>query len=189
MDNRIIVRETSIDGLLVITPRVFGDDRGFFLETFNQAKYDQFIGTHTFVQDNHSRSSKGVLRGLHYQENNPQGKLVRCTTGAVFDVAVDLREGSKTFGKWDGVVLTAQNKYQFWIPPGFAHGFIVISNEADFEYKCTEYYDPASERSLAWDDPTINIDWGFDMLFEEGFTPVLSEKDKNAKSFKELFGK
>lgn len=188
MDNRIIVRETSIDGLLVITPRVFGDDRGFFLESFNQAKYDHLIGEHTFVQDNHSRSAKGVLRGLHYQERNPQGKLVRCTSGMVFDVAVDLREGSPTFGEWEGVVLSEKNKTQFWIPPGFAHGFVVMSNYADFEYKCTAYYDPDSEKSLAWNDPDIAIDWGFDLIFgDENYQPILSEKDKQAKKLKEIF--
>lgn len=189
MDNTNLVRETSIEGLVVITPRVFGDDRGFFLESFNQARYDNLIGKHTFVQDNHSRSSKGVLRGLHYQETNPQGKLVRCTTGMVLDVAVDLRPGSSTFGEWESVILSEQNKVQFWIPPGFAHGFIVISDIADFEYKCTEYYDPNSEKSLAWNDPDINIDWGFDLIFDDvNYTPNLSQKDREAKTLKEVFG-
>lgn len=189
MDNTSFVRETSIDGLVIITPRVFGDDRGFFLESFNQARYDNLIGKHTFVQDNHSRSSKGVLRGLHYQENNPQGKLVRCTRGMVFDVAVDLRKDSPTFGEWDSVILSEENKAQFWIPPGFAHGFVVISDIADFEYKCTEYYDPSSERSLAWNDPDIAIDWGFDLFFnDENYQPTLSQKDKEAKTLREIFG-
>lgn len=189
MDNSNLVRETSIEGLVIITPRVFGDDRGFFLESFNQARYDNLIGQHTFVQDNHSRSSRGVLRGLHYQETNPQGKLVRCTSGMVFDVAVDLRLGSPTFGEWEGVVLSEENKVQFWIPPGFAHGFIVISDYADFEYKCTTYYDPESERSLAWDDPIVAVDWGFDLIFDDAnFKPILSEKDKEAKTLQEIFG-
>jgi dTDP-4-dehydrorhamnose 3,5-epimerase len=189
VDDAINVRETSIEGLVVITPRVFGDDRGFFLESFNQARYDNLIGEHKFVQDNHSRSSKGVLRGLHYQERNPQGKLVRCTSGMVFDVAVDLRKGSPTFGEWEGVVLSEQNKTQFWIPPGFAHGFVVISDTADFEYKCTEYYDPASERSLLWNDPDVAVDWGFDLIFDDdNFQPILSQKDREAKTLREIFG-
>ena len=189
MDNTNLVRETSIEGLVVITPRVFGDDRGFFLESFNQARYDHLIGKHTFVQDNHSRSSKGVLRGLHYQETNPQGKLVRCTSGMVFDVAVDLREGSPTFGEWESVILSEQNKVQFWIPPGFAHGFVVVSDTADFEYKCTEYYDPSSERSLAWNDPDVAVDWGFDLIFnDENYQPNLSQKDREAKTLREIFG-
>ena len=184
-----MIRETDIEGLLVITPNVFGDDRGFFLETYNQARYDAIIGSHTFVQDNHSRSTKGVLRGLHYQEKNPQGKLVRCTQGAVFDVAVDLREGSETFGQWEGVLLTERNQNQFWIPPGFAHGFVVMTDIADFEYKCTEYYDPTSEKSLLWNDPDIAIDWGFDLIFgDDNYQPILSDKDKGAKTLKEIFG-
>lgn len=189
MENTHNVRETGIEGLLIITPRVFADDRGFFLESFNQARYDTLIGKYTFVQDNHSRSSRGVLRGLHYQETNPQGKLVRCTSGMVFDVAVDLRENSSTFGEWEGVVLSEKNKVQFWIPPGFAHGFVVISDEADFEYKCTEYYDPTSERSLAWNDPDVAVDWGFDLIFgDENYQPNLSQKDREAKTLREIFG-
>lgn len=184
-----MIKECKIEGLVIITPDVYGDERGFFLETFNQARYNQLIGEHTFVQDNHSRSAKGVLRGLHYQEKNPQGKLVRCVSGEIFDVAVDLRYGSPTFGKWQGAVLTEKNKAQFWIPAGFAHGFVVMSDSADVEYKCTEYYDPSSERSLMWNDPDIGIDWAFDLIFkDENFTPILSAKDKNAKSFKEVFG-
>src|SRR5699024_10414318 len=120
-----------------------------------------------FVQDNHSRSIRGVLRGLHFQKKNPHGKLVRCVRGEVYDVAVDIRVGSPTFGEWEGVLLSEKNKTQFWIPPGFAHGFVVISDIADFEYKCTEYYDPTSECSLAWNDPDINIDWGFDLIFND----------------------
>ena len=183
------VKETGIEGLLIIEPTVFGDDRGFFLETFNQTRYDELIGKQTFVQDNHSRSTRGVLRGLHYQETNPQGKLVRCTSGMVFDVAVDLREGSETFGEWEGVLLSEKNKTQFWIPPGFAHGFVVISDVADFEYKCTEYYDQTLERSLLWNDPDIAIDWGFDLIFsDEDYQPTLSKKDKEAKTLQEVFG-
>ena len=189
MDNSIVVRETSIEGLVIIKPRVYGDDRGFFLESFNQARYDNLIGKHTFVQDNHSRSSEGVLRGLHYQETNPQGKLVQCTQGVVLDVAVDLREGSKTFGEWESVVLSEVNKVQFWIPPGFAHGFVVMSETADFQYKCTEYYDPSSEKSLLWNDPDVAVDWGFDLIFNSiDFEPILSEKDRNAKTLREIFG-
>lgn len=189
MDSTLVFRKTAIEGLVVISPKVFGDDRGFFLESFNQGRYDLIIGEQIFVQDNHSRSSKGVLRGLHYQETNPQGKLVRCTSGVVFDVAVDLRQGSETFGEWEGVVLSEENKVQFWIPPGFAHGFVVISDTADFEYKCTQYYDPASERSLLWNDPDVAVDWGFDLIFnDDNFQPILSDKDRQAKTLREVFG-
>ena len=137
-----MIQATKIEDLLIIQPDVYGDERGFFLESFNQALYDQYIGKQNFVQDNHSRSIRGVLRGLHFQKKNPQGKLVRCVRGEVYDVAVDIRVGSPTFGEWVGVLLSEKNKTQFWIPPGFAHGFVVISDIADFEYKCTEYYDP-----------------------------------------------
>lgn len=181
------IKELSIPGLIVFKPQVYKDDRGFFTETFNEKIYEEVIGKQTFVQDNHSFSTLGVLRGMHFQVNNPQGKLVRCTRGEVFDVAVDLREGSPTFGQWEGVILSGHNNKQFWIPPGFAHGFVVTSYEANFEYKCTNYYDPASERSLLWNDPTVNIDWGFDMIFnDENFVPIISEKDAQAKTLKEL---
>lgn len=183
------IKELSIPGLVVFKPQVYKDDRGFFTETFNEKIYEEVIGKQTFVQDNHSFSTLGVLRGMHFQVNNPQGKLVRCTRGEVFDVAVDLREGSPTFGQWEGVILSGCNNKQLWIPPGFAHGFVVTSYEANFEYKCTNYYDPASERSLLWNDPTVNIDWGFDMIFnDENFVPIISEKDAQAKTLKELMG-
>lgn len=172
--------ETSIPDLKIIEPKVFGDERGFFLETFQATRYQEVIGNDLiFVQDNHSRSSKNVLRGLHFQKNKPQGKLVRVVRGEVFDVAVDLRKGSSTYGKWEGVILSEQNKKQFWVPPGFAHGFVVLSETADFEYKCTDFYDPNDEGSLIWNDPDIGIEWPCD-------SPILSDKDAVAARFKEL---
>lgn len=151
---------TKIPDLLIIEPRVFGDARGFFYESFNAHAFGAATGlTVQFVQDNHSRSSKGVLRGLHYQIQQAQGKLVRCTRGAVYDVAVDLRKSSPTFGQWEGVELNDSNHRQFWIPPGFGHGFLVLSDSADFLYKTTDYYAPAHERSIAWNDPSIGIAW------------------------------
>lgn len=174
------VIETSITGAVVIEPRVFGDERGFFLETFQADRYREAAGIDLeFVQDNHSRSSRGVLRGLHYQICKPQGKLVRVVAGEVFDVAVDIRPGSPTYGKWEGVILSAENKRQFWIPPGLAHGFLVLSESADFEYKCTDYYDPTDEGCLIWNDPDIAIEW-------PDIQPLLSEKDQMGQSFKEL---
>lgn len=171
---------SKIDGVKIIKPKVFGDERGFFLETYSQRKYDEILGVEAnFVQDNHSRSQKGVLRGLHFQKNNPQGKLVRVVRGAVFDVAVDIRKDSPTYGQWEGIELSEENKVQFWIPPGLAHGFIVLSEIADFEYKCTNYYDPTSEECLIWDDPDIGIIW-------PNFDPLLSEKDKAGKRLHEL---
>ena len=162
----------AIPDVVLIEPKVFGDERGFFLESFNQKAFNEATGTnHHFVQDNHSRSSKGVLRGLHYQIQQPQGKLVRVAQGAVFDVAVDIRKSSPTFGKWVGEVLSADNHRQLWVPPGFAHGFVVLSDTAEFLYKTTDYYAPAHERCIAWDDATLAIDWHF-----EG-TPNLSIKD------------
>ena len=150
----------SIPDVLLIEPKVFGDERGFFYESFNQKAFNEATGTdHQFVQDNHSRSSQGVLRGLHYQIQQPQGKLVRVVQGAVFDVAVDIRKGSPTFGQWAGVVLSAENKRQLWIPPGFAHGFLVTSGSAEFLYKTTDYYQPDIERSLRWNDPAVGIEW------------------------------
>lgn len=173
--------DTSIPEIKIIEPKVFGDERGFFLETFQAKKYQTIIGENlTFVQDNHSRSSKGVLRGLHFQKTKPQGKLVRVVTGEVFDVAVDIRKGSPTFGKWEGVLLSGDNKRQFWVPPGFAHGFVVLSDTADFEYKCTDFYDPKDEGAIKWDDPDIAIDWPFD------FEPSLSAKDELAGLLKDL---
>jgi dTDP-4-dehydrorhamnose 3,5-epimerase len=171
---------TSIPEVLILEPKVFGDSRGFFLESFNAEVFKQATGLDVnFVQDNHSRSSKGVLRGLHYQIQNPQGKLVRVVQGRVFDVAVDLRKSSPTFGKWAGTELSEDNFKQLWIPPGFAHGFVVLSDTADFLYKTTEYYAPQYDRGVLWNDPDIGIDWPFD------FEPLLSEKDKNAKHLKD----
>lgn len=174
------VIETKIPDVKIINPKVFGDQRGFFLETFEQKRYQEKLEINlTFVQDNHSRSQKNVLRGLHFQKQNPQGKLVRVVRGEVFDVAVDIRKDSLTYGKWVGVLLSEENKSQLWIPPGLAHGFLVLSDIADFEYKCTNYYDPNSEGCLLWNDPTVNITWPIS-------TPILSEKDKLGKTLQEL---
>lgn len=179
------VIRTSIADVVIIEPTVFGDDRGFFLETFQEKRYSELAGINLpFVQDNHSRSLKGVLRGLHYQKTKPQGKLVRVVRGEVFDVAVDIRPGSATFGQWEGVCLSETNKRQFWVPPGFAHGFVVLSEIADFEYKCTDYYDPSDEGSLIWNDCEIGIDWPLDRL--QGASVQLSEKDKIASAFANL---
>ncbi|EMV7408244.1 dTDP-4-dehydrorhamnose 3,5-epimerase [Enterobacter soli] len=169
------VVKTDIPDVLIFEPRVFGDDRGFFFESFSQKQFEEAVGRKVeFVQDNHSKSTKGVLRGLHYQlEPYAQGKLVRCIVGEVFDVAVDIRESSPTYGKWVGVHLSAENKRQFWIPEGFAHGFLVLSDTAEFVYKTTNYYHPESDRGLIWNDKTININWP---LTGE---PVLSAKDSN----------
>ena len=174
------VIQTEIPDVKIVKPKVYGDERGFFLETFEQKRYQEMLGINlNFVQDNHSRSQKDVLRGLHFQTKNPQGKLVRVVRGKVFDVAVDIRKDSKTYGKWISVVLSEDNKTQLWIPPGLAHGFLVLSDIADFEYKCTNYYDPISEACLLWNDPTVNIKWGIS-------NPILSEKDKLGKTLKEL---
>lgn len=174
------VIHTSIDDVVIIEPKVFGDDRGFFLETFQDKRYAELAGIQgRFVQDNHSRSSKGVLRGLHFQKTKPQGKLVRVVLGEVFDVAVDLRTGSDTYGQWVGVVLSATNKRQLWIPPGFAHGFVTLSDTADFEYKCTDYYDPSDEGCLIWNDPEVGIEWPID-------APQLSAKDEVGLTLREL---
>lgn len=164
---------TAIQDVLIVEPAVFSDARGFFYESFNESKFQEVTGTLArFVQDNHSKSAKNVLRGLHYQISQPQGKLVRVMAGEVYDVAVDLRKSSSTFGKWAGVVLSAENKRQLWIPEGFAHGFFVMSETAEFLYKTTDYWAPEFERNLRWDDPAIGIDWP-----TEGI-PLLSEKDK-----------
>ena len=172
--------KTSLDGCVIIEPEVFGDERGFFLETFQAERYASLAGINTpFVQDNHSRSSKGVLRGMHFQKEKPQGKLVRVVSGEVYDVAVDLRKGSCTFGQFASVILSAENKLQFWVPPGFAHGFVVLSDIADFEYKCTDYYDPSDEGSVLWNDSDIKIPWPIDK-------PSLSEKDANANKLIDL---
>ena len=170
------VTPTAIADVLIIEPKVFGDTRGFFFESFNQQAFDDATGTNCqFVQDNHSRSAKGVLRGLHYQIQQPQGKLVRVTQGEVFDVALDIRRSSPTFGRWFGLVLSAENNRQLWIPEGFAHGFVTLSDSADFMYKCTEFYDPGAERSIAWNDPAIGIAWP-----DCGVAPRLSAKDAEA---------
>jgi len=154
---------TAIPDVFILQPKVFGDTRGFFLESYNEKTFKALTGlTPSFVQDNHSRSGKNVLRGLHYQIQQPQGKLVRVVSGAVFDVAVDVRKSSATFGKWVGVELTGENHRQFWVPPGFAHGFLVLSETADFLYKTTDYYAPEFERSIRWDDPEIGIEWPLD---------------------------
>jgi dTDP-4-dehydrorhamnose 3,5-epimerase len=173
--------DTNIADVKIIEPTVFGDQRGFFFESFNQSKFNEAIGRQVnFVQDNHSRSIQGVLRGLHYQlPPHPQGKLVRVTSGEVFDVAVDIRSGSPTFGEWTGVFLSAENKKQFWVPEGFAHGFVVVSESADFLYKTTDYWFKELECSIAWDDPQLGIKW------PESLTIMLSDKDKLAKSFLE----
>ncbi len=168
------VLRTPIEGLLVIEPRVFGDDRGFFMESWNQRMFRELTGVQeSFVQDNHSRSGRGVLRGLHYQLRQPQGKLVRVVQGEVFDVAVDVRRSSPTFGRWHGVILSESNRRQFWVPAGFAHGFVVLSESADFLYKTTDYYAPEHERSIAWNDPAVGIDWPLG-----GIEPKLSAKDQ-----------
>lgn len=167
------ITPTAIPEVLILEPKVFGDARGFFMESFNQKVFDEAVGHHVdFVQDNHSRSVKGVLRGLHYQIRQPQGKLVRCVRGAVFDVAVDLRKSSPSFGRWVGVELAESNQRQLWVPAGFAHGFLVTSESADFLYKTTDYYAPAFERSIAWSDPLIGIVWP-----DVGLAPVVSAKD------------
>ncbi len=164
--------ETKLPGVLIIEPRVFGDARGFFMETWNAAGFAGAGLDLAFVQDNHSRSQKGVLRGLHFQNPGPQGKLVRVTNGAVFDVAVDLRASSPTFGQWVGVELSAANKRMFWVPEGFAHGFLTLEDDTDFLYKCTAPYAPQSEFTLAWDDPAVGIEWPV-----VGLDPIISEKD------------
>ena len=167
------VIQTAIPGVVIIEPKVFGDDRGFFYESYNQQRFEELTGSApVFVQDNHSRSARGVLRGLHYQIQQTQGKLVRVTSGEVFDVCVDLRRSSPTFGKSVSVILSAENNRQFWVPPGFAHGFLVTSDSAEFLYKTTDYYAPQYERSLLWNDPALGIDWP---LQQE---PLLSVKDK-----------
>ncbi|WFD11392.1 dTDP-4-dehydrorhamnose 3,5-epimerase [Tepidibacter hydrothermalis] len=173
--------KTDIDGLYIIEPTVFGDDRGFFMETYNYKEFKENRLDMTFVQDNHSKSKKGVLRGIHFQNKYPQGKLVRVIKGTVFDVAVDLRKNSKTYGYWLGIILSEENKRQFYIPEGFGHGFLVLSNEAEFVYKCTDYYYPDDEGGIIWNDPDINIDWPTDCVDKV----ILSDKDKNWSILKE----
>ena len=164
---------TELNGCCILEPIVHGDDRGFFVESWNSDTFSKMGLNLDFVQDNHSRSSRGVLRGIHYQIKNPQGKLVRVTHGSVFDVAVDIRRDSQTFGRWTGVELSAENKRMFWVPPGFGHAFLVLSEDADFQYKCTEFYSPENDRGIRWDDPDVGIKWPT----EPGTMPTLSEKD------------
>lgn len=176
--------QTNIPDVIILEPKVFGDSRGFFFESFNQQAFNKATGLDAqFVQDNHSRSARGVLRGLHYQIQQAQGKLVRVTSGSVYDVAVDIRQSSPTFGQWEGVELNAENHRQLWVPAGFAHGFVVLSESADFLYKTTDYYAPEYERCIAWDDPAIGIDWHF------SGEPLLSGKDQQGLLLKdaELF--
>jgi dTDP-4-dehydrorhamnose 3,5-epimerase len=174
------VKKTSIPGTLVIEPTIYEDNRGFFQEIYNDRRYRDFIGQEVkFVQDNHSRSKKNILRGLHFQIEKPQGKLVRVTKGRVLDVVVDIRTDSASFGKWGSLLLSDENNIQFWIPPGLAHGFLVLSEYADFEYKCTSYYDPEDECCLIWNDPNIAIEW-------PNNNPIVSEKDQNGMDFMNL---
>jgi dTDP-4-dehydrorhamnose 3,5-epimerase len=176
------VIDTNIADVKIIEPAVFGDERGFFIETWNQKLFEELVvgKPTTFVQDNHSKSKKGILRGLHYQTENTQGKLVRVVSGEVFDVAVDIRKESSTFGQWVGVYLSAENKRQLWVPEGFAHGFYVTSDDAEFVYKCTDYYNPKAEVSISWDDKELNINWP---IVDK---PLLSTKDKSASSLKDV---
>jgi len=172
---------TAIPEVVLIRPKVFGDARGFFFESWEERKFAAGGIDARFVQDNHSRSARNILRGLHYQIQQPQGKLVRVATGAVFDVAVDVRRSSPTFGRWVGSTLSAENQHMLWIPPGFAHGFLVLSESADFLYRCTDFWAAQYERAIRWDDPDLAIDWPL----SEGVTPILSAKDAAAKPFKE----
>lgn len=172
--------ETGVKDALILEPQVFGDARGFFLESWNRRTFAQLGLDVDFVQDNHSRSRQGVLRGLHYQVRQPQGKLVRVVAGAVYDVAVDLRRSSPTFGRWAGVKLSAENRRMFWVPPGFAHGFLVLTESADFLYKATDYYAPEQERTIRWDDPELAIDWPL-----AGMTPLLATKDAAGTPFRQ----
>ena len=181
--NNFIVKETPIKDLVIIEPKVFGDERGFFMETYNQKSFEELGLTMNFVQDNHSKSKKGVLRGLHFQTKHTQGKLVRVIKGSVYDVAVDLRKGSDTFGKWYAVKLSAENKLMFYVPEGFAHGFLTLEDETEFVYRCTDLYAPEYDSGLLWNDETINIDWKFE---EFGINPdelTISEKDKIQQKF------
>ena len=180
---KIKVTTCEIEGLYVIEPTVFKDERGYFMETYNQNDFKEAGLNMTFVQDNQSMSVKGVLRGLHFQKQYPQGKLVRAVRGTVFDVAVDLRSDSKTYGKWFGVTLSAENKKQFYIPEGFAHGFLVLSDEAEFAYKCTDFYQPGDEGGLLWSDPEIGVEWPI----EPGMELIISEKDKKWSGLKDTF--
>ncbi len=178
----VTVTATRLPEVLIVEPQVFGDDRGFFLESWNQRVFDEAVGRQVrFVQDNHSRSAKGVLRGMHYQYTRPQGKLVRVVAGRVFDAAVDMRRDSPRCGQWVGVELSAENQRSLWIPPGFAHGFLVLSDSADFLYKATDYYTPSDEKALAWNDPQVGIDWPL----SPGQQPLVSAKDQVAAAFRD----
>ena len=179
---KIKVTSCDIEGLYVIEPTVFGDERGYFMETYNKQEFAEHGLNMEFVQDNESRSKKGVLRGLHFQKQFPQGKLVRALSGTVFDVAVDIRKGSSTYGKWFGVVLSDENKKQFYVPEGFAHGYYVMSDTAVFSYKCTEFYHPEDEGGILWNDPEIGVEWPI----EEGVEVLLSEKDRNREGIRSL---
>ena len=175
------IQKTGLIDCIVLNPKIFEDERGFFMELFQDLKYSKYLNSKfNFVQDNYSHSSRGVLRGLHFQKTKPQGKLIQVIQGEVFDVAVDLRKNSVSFGKWHSEILNDQNKKQFWIPPGFAHGFITISETADFVYKCSDYYDADDEGCIAWNDPNLNISWPIKQ-------PILSRKDKDAPFFNEIF--
>ena len=178
---KLVAMTTDLLGVLVIEPKVFGDDRGFFFESFNAKEFSDVTGlSETFVQDNHSKSSRGVLRGLHYQVRQPQGKLVRVIQGEIFDVAADIRVGSPTFGQWVGVMLSAENKKQLWVPAGYAHGFLVVSETAEVLYKTTDYYAPEHERSIRWDDDDLKIEWP-----DSALPPALSAKDASASPLSE----
>lgn len=176
----MIVEKTPIEGVLLVKPKVFGDKRGFFVETWQKKRYEETGINLPFVQDNHSMSTKGILRGLHFQKKHPQGKLVMVSQGEVFDVAVDLRKDSPTFGQWFGALLTAENQHQLWVPPGMAHGFVVLSETAHFHYKCTDYYHPEDEGSIRWNDPDVDVQWPI------SFEPVVSEKDAKAPFFADV---
>lgn len=169
----------AIPDIVLLTPQVYGDERGFFMETFRQSEFEQHCGLYSFVQDNHSKSLQGTLRGLHYQHAQPQGKLVRVTKGEVFDVVVDMRKDSPFFGQWVGATLSEENKQMLWVPPGFAHGFYVVSQEAEFQYKCTDYYAPGDEVSVLWNDASLGIEWPL----VNGKGPILSPKDEQGVPF------
>lgn len=182
---KINVIQTKLEGVYIIEPKVFGDNRGYFMESYSKRDFEEAGLTMNFVQDNESKSKKGVLRGLHFQTQHTQGKLVRVVEGEVFDVAIDLREGSSTFGKWTGVTLTAENKKQFYIPEGFAHGFLVLSDTATFQYKCTDYYAPEYDGGVLWNDPDIGIEWPLEGIEEV----LLSDKDQKQQTLKEFMSK
>lgn len=177
---KLITKRFDIEGLVLIEPTIYGDQRGYFLETYSEKDFAEIGINEIFLQDNESKSKKGVLRGLHFQTNSPQGKLVRVVAGEVFDVAVDLRKGSKTYGKWQGVILSEENKHMFYIPPGFAHGFLVLSDEAIFTYKCTALYDAESDNGIHYKDPDLNINWPFNEVDQV----IVSEKDNKQQAFK-----